>query len=149
MARHQNNAINYASTVPLSVPKWCEPFIGIPYQADGHGFAGCNCWGLVHLVLKHRRGIDVDPFAETSADDIARANDLALETAARDPWREVVNEPQAFDVALLNGRPFHTGIVVAPGQLLHVWRSPMSTVMAFDNPRIRARLLGFYRHSLA
>jgi len=147
MASDQDHASRHASTVPLNVPGWCARFIGVPYKDDGHDFRGCNCWGLVHLVLKHRAGIEVDPFADVSAADIAEAIELTRKVAASSTWLPVSGSPREFDVALLSGRPLHTGIVVASDLLLHVWRSPASMVMRLDNMRIRARMVGFYRHS--
>ena len=147
MAKNQNDTRRHAGPVPLKVPGWAGRFIGIPYRDSGFGFDGCNCFGIVYLVLKHRAGIEIDPQADVSAADVARASNRALSVAHNEPWREVAGEPQAFDVALLKGDPFHTGIIIAPNILLHVWRSPSSMAMSLDNPRIRARIVGFFRHS--
>ena len=130
----------------MSIPGWATRFIGIPYKDDGHGFDGANCFGIVYLVLKHRAAINVDPQGDVSADDVERATNRALSVACNEPWHPVVGVPKAFDVALLRGNPLHCGVVIAPGWLLHVWRSPSSMAMAFDNPRIRERFIGFYRH---
>jgi hypothetical protein len=129
------------------VPSWAGRFIGIPYQDDGYDFDGCNCFGIVHLVLKHQARIEIDPQADVSADDVARATERALSVAGNAPWQAVNGEPRLFDVALLRGNPLHTGIVIAPRILLHVWRSPMSVAMSFDNPRLRTRFIAFYRHA--
>jgi len=134
-----------AGLVPLTPPGWAGRYIGLPYAERGHDRSGCNCWGLVHLVLKERAGIVVDPHAEVSAVEIERATARAIRVAATE-WTEISGAPALFDVALMRGSPLHTGIVIAPGWLLHVWRSPHSIAMRFDNPRIRARIIGFYRH---
>lgn len=148
MAEDQDDAKRYPGIVPVSgVPGWCERFIGIPYKDDGHDFSGCNCFGLVHLVLKHRCGVAVEPEADVSASDVESATNRALSVAGNEPWHPVIGTPRVFDVALLRGRPLHCGIMVDSGLLLHVWRSPSSMAMSIDNPRIRTRIISYYRHA--
>lgn len=146
MARDPHDAVDHAGPVPLSVPGWCARFIGVPYREDGHGFDGANCAGLVHLVLKHRAGVEIDPHADVSAADIERASTLLEMAAISDLWLPVAGKPRPLDVALLRGTPLHTGIIVAEDLLLHVWRAPASMVMNVNNPRIRHRIMSFYRH---
>jgi cell wall-associated NlpC family hydrolase len=145
MAKNQNNANRDSSSIPLTPPGWVQRYIGIPFKDLGYDFNGCNCWGLVHLVLKERAGIEVNPYSDVSA----RERDLAAYCFGVESvdWFEV-KQPKVYDVVLIRGEPLHTGIVVAPGWLLHVWRAPASIAMTFDNPRIRARISAFYRNKL-
>ena len=127
-------------------PQWAARFIGIPFADQGHDFTGCNCWGLVHLVLKHRAGVDVPTYGEVSASDIVRANALFETEAISGPWIEAGEPLRVFDVVLLRGNPLHAGIVIAENLLLHVWRSPSSAAMRLDHPLIRSKRIACYRH---
>lgn len=148
MAKLNNQSHRHAGPLPLNAPLWAQRFIGICYKDDGHSFEGSNCFGLVYLVLKERCGIIINPQADVSAADADRASMRAQLVASCEPWTQVVGKPRAFDVALLQGKPFHTGILITDEVLLHVWRAPRSMAMHLSNPHIRERIIGFYRHSV-
>ena len=130
---------------------WSVGYVGIPFLDNGHSASGCHCWGLVHLVLKQERGIDVPTYGEISAIELAKV----AKTMARDqfnkPWIKVT-EPREFDVALMyameGGHRLlgHAGIMTSPTTVLHVWAATDAVNMSIDHPRVRYRLVGFYRH---
>jgi len=39
-------------------------FIGIPYKHQGYSFSGCDCWGLLRLIYKECRDIELPTFTE-------------------------------------------------------------------------------------
>lgn len=147
MAEQPDYANGHAGPLPLKVPLWAGRYIGIKFKDDGHGFDGSNCFGLVYLVLKHQCGIEINPQSDVSAADVERASIRAQVVASCAPWMPVVGEPRLYDVALIAGKPLHTGIVVGEEALLHIWRAPEAMAMHLRNPHLRSRLIGFYRHS--
>lgn len=116
-------------------------FIGIPYQDHGRDRDGCDCWGLVRLVLREAFGADVPDHA--AAYEHAKHKD-SVETAIRAglaaDWRrkgdgewlfEAARRPAAAsvrpaigDLIIFNigGRPLHTALLssVRPLKVLHV-----------------------------
>lgn len=132
---------------------WTTKYIGIPFADAGSTRDGCNCWGLVCLVLSEQRGIEVPTYGEITARDLVAAARAMGRDGLKTPWTRVT-EPKAFDVALMyamtptNARVVgHAGIMSSPTDLLHVWRKTDAVNMAIDHPRIRHRIVGFYRHA--
>ncbi|HEX5232246.1 MAG TPA: hypothetical protein VFW56_08410 [Bradyrhizobium sp.] len=132
-------------------------YVGIPYADRGHGFDGCNCWGLVHLVLKEEAGIVTPVDEEISARDALRVARVFRDATATEVWREVPRERvRPFDCVLMRSLTEagsrvenHVGIVVpvsAGLNVLHVWQATAACLMPFDHLRIRNRIARFYRH---
>ena len=44
--------------------QWHEKYIGIPFENGGRSFLGCDCGGLVLLMLKTERGINAKDMLE-------------------------------------------------------------------------------------
>lgn len=125
-----------------------DRYVGIPYLDRGRSMAGCDCYGLVRLVLAELRGIDLPSFVEnyvSATDRAALARLIAGEIA---PWQQVeFGQEQPFDGVLMRaGRCLsHIGLVVAPGRLLHVSEGEDSRIERYRVPPLSHRVVGFYR----
>jgi len=128
----------------MSTRQW-ESYVGIPFKDFGRDMKGCDCWGLVRLVLKRECNIDVPSYGEISARDLARVTDTIGEQSSTDPW-SMVEQPRPFDVALMRGRPLHVGIMVSDKQLLHVEEKICTVLLPITHPSIDRRIIGFRRH---
>jgi len=135
---------------------WAQRYVGIPFAPDGHSAKGCNCWGLVHLVLKEQAGIVVPTYGDLSADDMIAAARAFAGASVQPPWQRIEPPPQAFDVVLMSAmteeaRPRrisgHCGVCIDARAVLHVWKATAACLMPLDHPRIRHKILGFYRHA--
>jgi cell wall-associated NlpC family hydrolase len=136
--------------------KWTGDFVGIPYKRRGSNFSGCDCWGLVRLVYLYQCGIELPSYAD-KLDDISASETMNSETRAGS-WLQVMGRPKPFDVVHMTSYPIidgrriktngHCGVMISPERLLHVWEeNPSYSVhVSIDNPRIRPRVLGIYRH---
>ena len=65
----------------------------------------------------------------------------------RSAWRQV-EEERPTDAILLRfaDRPFHVGVVVKPGLMLHTAEKTGALIEAYRSPAFNRRILGFYRH---
>lgn len=115
---------------------WWNEYIGIPFQDKGRTREGCDCLGLVRLVLLEQFKIEVPSLTESYDDSTdSRANVKLYEDSSqefRKNWKRV-NEPQAGDaiVLLVDQRPVHIGIVTEPGWFLHVDRHAAACVESY------------------
>lgn len=131
-------------------PPWCRDFIGIPWQERGRGREGCDCWGLVRLVLGERYRIRVPDYLDrydTTLDVAAIGGTIAAERAA---WRRVSGPHfREGDVALLRGRrgvPMHVGLIVGWPWMLHIEAGIDAACERLDGLMWQRRLVSVWRH---
>ncbi|MBE0598442.1 MAG: C40 family peptidase [Desulfuromonadales bacterium] len=127
------------------LPPWAAEYVGIPFAEHGRDRCGCDCWGLVRLVLAERFGVEVSDF-EAYRDSRDGAAIEARIRAEQERWA-AVSEPSPGDVVVLRiaGRPHHLGVVIAPSVMLHVERGIDSCIESYDGPLWRNRIDGFWR----
>lgn len=128
-------------------------YTDITYREKGRTRDGCDCWGLIRMVLLEEAGIvlplhtDIEPAATLAA---ARAVQRALSSEI---WRDVSEEPrQALDVILMRrnyratGPATHFGIMVTPRMMLQTEEAPGSHLTELRDPGVQCRLAGIVRH---
>lgn len=126
-----------------------DRFVGIPYLDKGRGIVGLDCWGLLHLVYREVRGIELPSYSDryvTGADREAMARLISGEL---DDWREIeAGREQAFDGVLMREGKFprHIGVVTQPGMLLHVERGETSRIERYRTGLFANRIVGFFRY---
>lgn len=132
--------------------EWAAKYVGIPFVESGCDWKGCNCWGLVRLVLRAERDIDVPTYGEIFAADLVAAARAMRRDSVVAPWVQV-GAPQPFDVVLMTameGRDRligHAGIMSSGIEVLHVEKATHAVNVPITHPRVRYRIMGFYRHS--
>ena len=125
---------------------WTDQYVGIPYRHGGRDRSGCDCWGLVRLVLDEQFGVVLPTLAgkyEPRTDEYAR---MVCETTPLIPTIRVV-VPSLGDIALLTvrGTPCHVGIYVGGGYMLHTLFSHDSALDRAFGPRWSKATEGYYR----
>jgi len=135
------------------IPAWVGAWVGLPYADKGRGPNAFDCWGLARAVLQAERGIRLPDYAEAyeSASDPESAS-RAVMAGLAEGWQKVT-VPVVFDLVILAiaRRPWHCGIVVAPGWFLHCPpphrgnTQTLSCVERLDSIAWRNRVDGFYR----
>jgi cell wall-associated NlpC family hydrolase len=132
-AKERSGCVNQCSSV---VPSWAASYVGIPFRSRGRDRSGCDCYGLLALVLSEVFHLEVPSYAAdyldaTDAEEIAAL--IAGEIGSR--WHRM--EPQintdehrsrsqnplhlcssvvtAGDAIVLRiaGRAWHVGIVIS------------------------------------
>lgn len=126
-------------------------FAGIPYRWGGNSRYGADCWGLVWLVYRIVKRVELRAAPELDARDlkaIARTFEAERALYLGDAVFTPVDEPGFLDLIEMTPEhrllPFHVGIYGA-GHVLHAKIGQGSILTPFDElqPRIRR----IYRHA--
>lgn len=138
-------------------PAWVSAYVGLPYQEEGRGPEGWDCYGLVRLVQKQERGIDMPELTELAYRKGVTAHqrtELGEKIKAFDTahigWQRVPDGEKiwAFDVLWLkHGGPIHFGVAVDCHTMLHVEEGADACVERIDTVRWKDRVLGVFRHA--
>lgn len=129
---------------------WTDKYIGIPFVSKGRTELGCDCYGLVRLILAVECGIMLNEYANGYSE---ANNVLDVQEAIRSNLAVVkpiqAEELQEFDIVLFKfkGAVCHMGIVVDPNtkRFIHVMRGRDTHTASLDQLLYRRRIEGFYR----
>lgn len=137
---------------------WVNDYMRIPFITDGRDMRGCDCWGLVRLILKEQAGVEIPAYAGTSTDDHARVNRSMASDSAQPPWQCVVDPGQErkFDVVLMSRTirtdrgvsnvPMHVGLVTEPGWMIHTEKHANTAHVRLDGLAVKRKVLSIHRH---
>lgn len=121
-------------------------YVGIPYKAGGRGYDGCDCYGLVRLVLKEQFGKDMPEYGDCISHGSDESHRLISDHLPLvDAFRPDV--PRAGDVVVLKirGLPSHVGVYLGGGKMLHTLAEHDSAIESVDSPKWVKRIEGYYR----
>lgn len=136
---------------------WANTYVGLPWRERGRDRSGVDCWGLVRLVLAERRGIVLPSFADNYAEHDGPAIAALIDSNRCLGIPVPAGDEQTFDLVhcrmpcSMGGKihvlPWHVGLVVEPGAMLHITSGLGSAAIERyrDNSRLRHAILGFYR----
>jgi len=125
---------------------WSNEYISIPYRPGGRDRYGCDCYGLVRLILKERFD-KLLPELSYDHNDNEKLADLVDEQKPL-LQAERVDKPREGDVVVMRfcGLPTHLGIMVDEYRFIHISNvTHMSCIERIDNTRVKDRIEGFYR----
>lgn len=125
-----------------------DRYVGLPFLDRGRSLVGLDCWGLLCLVYRELRGIELPSYAEAYVTAADRAGIAALIADEISPWQPVpAGEEMPFDGVLMREGKFprHIGLVTLPGKLLHVDRGETSRIESYRAGLLACRVVGFYR----
>jgi cell wall-associated NlpC family hydrolase len=133
----------------MSLPAWIARYVGIPYKVNGRDLDGCDCYGLLALVLWREFHCYVPPVEPYPARP-AEAADVSARAVEDDRvWLpKMYADPEPGDALLfrLAGLPIHCGVYVGEGRFLHTQERCNAVVERLDGPIWRRRLHAVYRH---
>jgi len=149
MAGHSLHEESIARPVPVN---WAAKYIGIPFADGGDSAAGCSCWGLVRMVLRDECLIDLPAYGEISSRDLVAAARRIDRDGASGTWLKV-DRPRPFDVVTMYAMQDerfrvvgHVGVMSSQTELLHVWQATHAVNMPISHPRVRFKIVNFFRH---
>lgn len=132
-----------------SPPRWVADYLAIPFIDRGRTDRGCDCFGLVRLVLAKRSGIILATYGFVAADDRAAVR-VAIHAAKLDveTWCPVsIATAQPLDVVpmtdlvrLQDGSTevgdCHVGIMVTERHVLHTERASGPVCLDISHPSV-------------
>lgn len=128
-------------------PAVAARFIGLRPLDQGRTMDGVDCWGLPYLMFPAAAGIDLPAYDTISCFDVD-GTAAAIAEGTREWLPVALGEERFLDLVVLNvdGSPTHVGVVVGPGEFLHVQAHHRSRVERLDDPRWALAVAGVYRH---
>lgn len=135
--------------LPSDIPSWVGQYVGLEFHEHGRTRdEGLDCWGLYRLVQAERFGVYLDSFADRYQLEERRTVAEAITQSLAADWQRVDEaDRRVGDAAVftLNGKPWHIGMVIARGRMLHAHRDVKSCIERLDTPSWCSRLDGVYR----
>jgi cell wall-associated NlpC family hydrolase len=126
---------------------WVKKYIGIPFVSNGRKLEGCDCYGLIRLVLQNEYNITLPELSDDYSNALnvretkrLFAENLPVLTA------EKIQEPEEKAVVIIteNGCPAHIGIAAGGGYILHTGIKTGSICQKETHPALRGRIEGYY-----
>jgi len=129
---------------------WTDAYVGLNFLPDGRTREGLDCWGIVQLVYREQKGIELPAYSGIYTMDTAEKLREVAEVMERESvkWSQV-EKPQDFDIVRLkiSGRlAFHVGLVVGKN-FLHITKDIQSSVESLNSPVWKQRITGYYRYA--
>jgi hypothetical protein len=136
---------------------WTDKYLGIPFREHGRDFKGCDCGGLVLLILREERGViarDINTILARS-DYQTRAGHAKVQAAVAECLQEWVpvskeHDPRPYDLALYrlsDGTECHCGCLVDQRYMIHVESSHTAHLDLYARPQGGYILSGVFRHA--
>ena len=124
-------------------------YIGLKFKHQGRGFDGVDCYGLLALMLKEEKGIEMPEFEYTLYWHGEGYNHIADNVYKFKNWGPVKEASRPFDVILFYSSAFsrdvvnHMGIFIGDDKFVHVsvlYNSRIDRLNAYWSNRIYAVL---------
>lgn len=121
-------------------------FVGLPWQDRGRTPDGLDCWGLLRLVYADVLGIDLPDHSNGYIDTSDAAISGLIDVGLSD-WDSVApGTERPLDAVLIRQAPWHVGVIVRRGLMLHMPENKASCIEPYDTGRWSRRVEGIYRH---
>jgi len=120
-------------------------YLQIPYKDLGRDEKGCDCYGLVYIMMKDLLGINLPIYTSYESNNSPKlGNFINVQSADSDLWEKVV-KPRAGDLVVfkLNGIPQHVGYMLSGLEFMEMTRDAGVTVGRVTDSRSR-HLIAYY-----
>lgn len=124
-----------------------DRYVGLPYAKDARGPEEFDCLGLCQLIYRQELGIYLPEHLGSYRPPAERPDDGSMQDDDAQQWRKIeVSDAQPFDLVLIRESPWHVGLVVQRGDMIHMPVTGFSVVQRFDTKTYEKRVEGVYRH---
>lgn len=135
----------------MTMAAWWSDYVGIPFVDHGRNRSGCDCWGLVRLVLAERFGINLPSLAD-GYDSTEQRTILQHLIEGKAPvlgFAQVdLDQAQPGDVLVIRqlGAACHVGIMVTPSLLLHTEEGKGAVIEDIRRRHLAPRIAHAWRY---
>jgi cell wall-associated NlpC family hydrolase len=126
---------------------WVKNYIGIPFVSNGRTHEGCDCYGLVRLVLSEEFNITLPELSN----DYKNALNVREVAALFEKNMPVLlasrcETPEEKSLAIIRerGRLCHIGMYAGDGYILHTTAETGSVCQRISHPELSDRIEGYY-----
>ncbi|MBP3773479.1 MAG: C40 family peptidase [Treponema sp.] len=127
---------------------WAKKYAGIPFVTSGRDMSGCDCYGLVRMILVNEYGFDLPMLLGdyTNALNIAETKRLFMQNVPV-LCGEKISEPEEKAVALMRfgGRLCHVGLYAGDGCIIHSRHNIGVVIERLSSPALAGCVEGWYR----
>lgn len=117
-----------------------KKYINIPYKYMGRDFDGVDCYGLMYIIYKYERKIELPDFLEIKYDKnwYKKGGNHVLDCrgSIKNTWDDVSEPYKMFDGLLfyLNSKKIvnHVGMYIGNGKFIHVHEGTNSCIERLD-----------------
>ena len=126
---------------------WVKKYIGIPFVSNGRTMEGCDCYGLVRLVLRNEYGINLPELSDSYTDaqnikETARLFAENIPVLAAEKLSAV--REKAVVIITEHGLAAHIGITAGGGYILHTGAKTGCVCQRETHPGLQGRIEGYY-----
>jgi len=123
-----------------------DKYLGIPYLHRGRDYKGCDCYGLILLILleKDIRLIDIEE--EYDPNWSFKGKNHFIENAHKE-WANTAF-PQEFDIVGFKnneGIMYHAGVMLDSTRFIHTCRAG-TVISKITDPQWKKRIVGYFRY---
>lgn len=133
----------------VSLPPWAAQYVGLPYRKHGRERDGVDCWGLLCMIWREQLGGPLAAYEGVDWYTGQRPEVIGSDALAyASQYTQVaLGDEQLGDGLLLRmrGHPFHVGLVLAPGYMIHTHESAGSVIERYRSLQWEKRISAVYR----
>ena len=122
------------------IPSWVEKYVGLPFEIY-------NCWQLICLVYKKEFNTLIPTYENEYDDALDKEKISKIYARELKLWVKTdVPKPPDIVVCRVKGQPWHAGIMLDEGTMLHTLKHVNAIVEHYDRFVWKNRVLGFWRY---
>jgi len=131
----------------MKIPEWVY---SLKYVDGGRDKSGVDCWGLIVVLNKELRNIDIPDYPSIVLSGLdtceKTSGELKKQLGSQNLFHEV-NTPEYGDAVLINvmGNPLHIGFVLDDSMMLHTGRKHGVVTENFRGMKWKSKIAGIYR----